>query len=141
VTVLISVNYRCGQPKPVLATEAELDAVLDDVQQMSTEFGYGVIATLSAITGPKRFIDVGANGDRGFVSRGSADGENNLSSYGGADIDGCVWYAFQDHHDHVPAAAEIPYADVRASAHEFMTTGAYPTVVTWRSFPRDCGHV
>jgi hypothetical protein len=119
-----------------VGTPAELDAVLDDIAEMSTD-EWPVLAQMVFTEDGKPAkwsptFDLGFRRDvgvlffsdnprRGYysVGAGSADGEPLLYMYMSSDTE-------------FPSNAEVSAAVVRQAAHEVLTTRERPTCVEWQ---------
>lgn len=118
----------------IVRTPDELDAVLDQI----TAWGGSHIVELLLTDDPGYAIfDVGLDGKR---ERGtlyySARNRDTWFSLGAAPNEPTPLYYYMSSDTEYPPGAELPLAEVRRAAHEFMETGGRrPTGVQWQPRP------
>ncbi|MFE0020493.1 Imm1 family immunity protein [Amycolatopsis sp. NPDC059021] len=127
----LSAWYEGHTDAPVIvATPAELDALLDDVAALD---GPQLVQLLQDGDMAKPDLSVGFDGDRG-VLRYAGKAEEFYSKGGTFPLPeyGEVMYYFATGEFEYPDDAEIPAADARKAAHEYLASGGErPTCVEW----------
>ncbi len=123
---------RNAEGPTIVHTPAELDTVLDVV------VGWNAPTTVQLLTADNPgyvLLDVGLDG---------RTGRGVLYYFGPDKPDGCISkgtdtaaeppiYYFTGSDTEFPTDAEIPLADARRAAHEFMTNGTgWPTGIEWQ---------
>lgn len=106
----------------VVTTVEELDAVVDRVIAMAASDPVPALAQVVVQGAPEDglYLEVGLGNERGVVT---AIGPEGGRSKGDASQMGTVMYDYVGHTAEVPAAAEVPIADVRQALREFLTSG------------------
>ncbi|GAA4525016.1 Imm1 family immunity protein [Amycolatopsis samaneae] len=116
-----------------VTTAAELDAVLDAVAALD---GPTLVQLYPADDPDGPELSAGLHEDRGVLRYAGHDvPAGSYSRNTGNRFPIPQWGAVRYYHmtadNDFPDDAEIPAADVRKAAHEFMTSGARPTAVGW----------
>lgn len=132
----IAAWYEGTDEEPMtLATVEDVDRLLDRVKADGDDPTFMVppMAQLAPVEeGMWSILQVGVNGDRGFVVH--TDRSGSVITWNGASGEDEVIYDYMGHVREVPASAEVPLTDVRAAAREFLIgNGARPQGITWTS--------
>ncbi|MFD9895875.1 Imm1 family immunity protein [Amycolatopsis sp. NPDC059027] len=121
-----------AQRPVVVHTAAELDAVLDQV----AEIGGPRIVQFHVHGEPRRgLLDVGLDAERERGVLHYAGGEHRKGCYSlSAETasEAPIYFSMGGASNEFPANAELPLADVRRAAHEFMASGARPVAIDWQ---------
>lgn len=118
-----------GEPVTV-ATTPELDACLDRLAADRTTMRVPpLMQFVRREPSGWAVVHVGIDTDRGVLVHTDATG--SFVAMTGNEADEPVTYDYMGHLRIV--AAELPLADVRRAAHEFVATGARPTCVAWQA--------
>ncbi|OLT38662.1 hypothetical protein BJF85_08095 [Saccharomonospora sp. CUA-673] len=122
--------YDVNGPATVTTT-AELDAVLDTVAAWN---GANLIE-LSDTDDPWRtpMMNVGLDAERGVGVLVFLSPQGNYVSSNGSE-DETPQYFYQDHEREFPAGVEVPIADARRAAREYVETRARPACVQWQPY-------
>ncbi|MEV6910326.1 Imm1 family immunity protein [Amycolatopsis sp. NPDC051071] len=130
VEVDVYYDWSANTPTTV-STPAELDAVLDNVAAT----GSPQVAQLVIHGDPRRgMLDVGLHAERARGALYFAGGQyrRGCVSHGPETASEDVIYVYMGNAREFPATAEVPIADARKAAHEFMAAGGErPKVVAW----------
>ena len=127
------ISYRNKHEPVTVTTVAELDAELDRIGAESTASPEAPLLAALTVEGTQRTMLVGQRGtagvlnyvdlagaEGGFISQGTTVGQPTPPYvYFGS------WTGFD-------ADAEIPVEQVRAAAHELLSTGSRPVCVEWQ---------
>jgi hypothetical protein len=132
----IEVNWQRGSTSR-LDTPEQVDEFLD-TRRAETAGGDGLTMMIvrageGTLEGP--MMEVGVNGDKGYVVWNDPPNRQGVASYGG-EVDGFVYYMFQGQQDEHDAKREIDYSTVKQAVREFMASdGAKPNSVPWDQQP------
>jgi hypothetical protein len=119
-----------GEPVMV-GTPADLDACLDRLAADRVTMRVPPLMQLARRDSDGwAVLHVGVDVDRGVLVHTDATGSFVAAT--GDDAGEPVTYDYLGHVRTVAGNAEIPLADVRRAAHEFVATGARPTCVAWQ---------
>lgn len=116
----------------IIRTAAELDAVLDT---MATWQGPNTVQLLIDGDPMRAILDVGLYAAHacGALFYSGEVSPNGCASHGPDTADPLPIYYYMGSDTEYPASAEIPLADVRRAAHEYMSTGGErPTGIQWQ---------
>ncbi|SMD20618.1 Imm1 family immunity protein [Lentzea albidocapillata] len=116
----------------IVRTSDELDAVLDTIAAWPYP---GQLQLLIADNPGYVVLDVGLNGakQRGVLFYSNQELPDAYASQGSDTVDPAPIYYYMGSDTEFPATAEIPLADVRRAAHEYMSTGGgRPHDITWQ---------
>ncbi|MCP2255494.1 Immunity protein Imm1 [Prauserella aidingensis] len=108
-----------------VTTAAELDAVLDTVAAMPGP----TLVAFNAADDPASagLLNIGLCSERGVGVVHHAGRGRGYFSLGEASNADTVLYYYMGSDTEFPPQSEIPIADVRRAAHEYLVTGARPT--------------
>ncbi|MGZ3141100.1 Imm1 family immunity protein [Lentzea chajnantorensis] len=131
--VALEIWYDVDADDPTLIrTPEELDAVLDAVAAWPFP---GQLQLLIADDPGQVVLDVGIDGtnQRGVLFYSGPDFPDAYASRGSDIAEQVPVYYYMGSDTEFPATAEIPLADVRRAAHEYMSTGGgRPSDVAWQ---------
>jgi len=123
---------RDAEDPTIVHTAEELDAVLDAVAALPRP---STLQLLIADDLGRAVLDVGLDGRhaRGVLYYSGAECPNGCASQGTDTAEVLPIYYYMGSDTEYPPTAEIPSADVRRAAHEYMTTGGErPTGIKWQ---------
>jgi hypothetical protein len=139
--------YRPEKPdQPALITSpSELDKMIDELLTQPAEYSVATLYVRERPWSPTGFPDhelcigVDADGGHGVVIYSGANGRGEPGSYLSCNPTGRRDLRHRYHHFHialvVPAGSDIPLADVRSAAREFLTRGGErPRCLQWRQY-------
>lgn len=137
-------RYSHGEHPLILRTVADMDALIDALLAESRENNTAVMYHLgrpfNAAGVPDHELRIavipksqtGALRYMGFFDKNGG----TCFSQGDTGKTGEVLHYYMGHDEEFPADSEIPLADIRTAAREFLiTTGARPTAIRWQPDP------
>lgn len=117
-------DYAEGDPAILVTTADELDALIAQVQADTRGVAVPSMVECSVAGDPKRGVfDMGIGQEKGFVSFMTPEA---AQTRGEGDAHEYVVYDYMAHVREIPAGYEVPMAEVRRVAHEFLKTGKIP---------------
>ncbi|GAA1303448.1 Imm1 family immunity protein [Saccharothrix xinjiangensis] len=123
---------REAEGPTIVHTPAELDAVSDTVAGWA---GPNTVQLLIAEDPGRAILDVGLDAEyaRGVLCYSGPDAPDGLMSKGSDTAEEPPLYYFTGSDTEFPVDAEIPLAEVRRAAHEYLGTGgARPAGIEWQ---------
>lgn len=128
----IEVNWQ-REPETRIETAEEVDTLLDQLKALSTDSHQPIIAMIGRADedfGPS--LQIGVNGERGFVTYGSGIPGQGGTSSAGDGPDRPIAYYFQGTPTEFSERIEIPFGIVKQAVREFLATnGERPTSPPW----------
>ncbi|WP_370948103.1 Imm1 family immunity protein [Amycolatopsis sp. cg5] len=128
---MVAVTAYFTREAETLNNPADADALLT---RMEAAQGSGELPRMAELgltsSTPWGVLEVGINGERGFVTHISPSG--SVISSNGTDSPEMVEYDHQEHVRDVPASAEIPVGQVREAVRQFVESGgSRPDNIAW----------
>ncbi|GLZ36461.1 Imm1 family immunity protein [Actinokineospora sp. NBRC 105648] len=120
----------------ILATEVDVDVLLDRIQQDSTRLGCPFLVQVyitgeSGIHTPE--VGVGVDGEYGAMSYSGRQWPGLWLSVGSDSAPGVTSYDFMGNETEFPRSARIPMPSLRQGLKEFLTTGGdRPVSIEWK---------